>query len=88
MDATVARAPRFRARKVTENDYCFNVNLREGLTMHLSAPTTMVFVISIVLAILAVLSTFMPLPIIGEYRFWVAVAAYVILAIGNIFRGV
>ncbi|MEJ2516895.1 MAG: hypothetical protein P8Y82_02555 [Methyloceanibacter sp.] len=50
--------------------------------------TTMVFVISIVLAILAVLSTFMPLPIIGEYRFWVAVAAYVILAIGNIFRGV
>lgn len=56
--------------------------------MNLSAPTTMVFVISIVLAILAVLSMFMPLPIIGEYRFWVAIAAYVILAIGNIFRGV
>jgi len=56
--------------------------------MNLSAPTTMVFVISIVLAILAVLSTFMPLPIIGEYKFWVAIAAYMILACGNIFRGV
>lgn len=88
MRATVALAPRFRARKVTENHYSFNVNMREGLTMNLSAPTTMVFVISIVLAVLAVLSTFMPLPIVGEYKFWVAIAAYVILAIGNIFRGV
>ncbi len=56
--------------------------------MGLSAPTTMVFVISIVLAILAILSNFMPLPIIGEYKFGVAIAAYVILAIGNVFRGV
>ena len=56
--------------------------------MNLSAPTTMIFVISIVLAILAVLSTFMPLPIIGEYKFWVAIAAYVILAVGNMFRGI
>lgn len=56
--------------------------------MNLSAPTTMVFVISIILAILAVLSVFMPMPIIGEYKFWVAIAAYVILAAGNIFRGV
>jgi len=48
----------------------------------------MVFVISIVLAVLAILSTFIALPVIGEYRFWVAIAAYVILAVGNIFRGV
>lgn len=48
----------------------------------------MVFVISIVLAVLAILSTVMTLPVIGDYRFWVAIAAYVILAIGNIFRGV
>ena len=80
--------PRLRARKVTENDYSPHVNTREGLNMSLSAPTTMVFVISIVLAILAILSNFMPLPIIGEYKFGVAIAAYVILAIGNVFRGV
>lgn len=84
----MTQVPRFRARKVTETDYSFNVNMREDLTMNLSAPTTLIFVISVVLAILAILSTFMPMPIIGEYRFWVAIAAYVILAIGNVFRGV
>lgn len=56
--------------------------------MNLSAPTTVVFVISLILAILAILSTFMPLPIIGEYKFGIAIIAYVILAIGNIFKGV
>lgn len=56
--------------------------------MNLSAPTTVVFVISLVLAILAVLSTFMPLPIIGEYKFWVAIAAYIVLAAGNVMKGV
>lgn len=84
----VTLPPRFRARKVTQNDYSSNVNTREELIVSLSAPTTMVFVISIVLAVLAILSTVMTLPLIGDNRFWVAIAAYVILAIGNIFRGV
>lgn len=55
--------------------------------MSLSPPTTMVFVVSIVLAILAVISTFTPLPFITENAFWVAIAGYVILALGNILRG-
>ncbi|WP_172653255.1 hypothetical protein [Methyloceanibacter caenitepidi] len=80
--ATVPRSQSHRKRLQFQRQH------EGGFDMNLSAPTTMVFVISIVLAILAVLSTFMPLPIIGEYKFWVAIAAYVILAIGNIFRGV
>ena len=59
-----------------------------GLIMSLSAPTTIVFVISIVLAALAIIGKFMPIPFITDQGFWVAVAAYIILAIGNIFRGV
>ena len=55
--------------------------------MNLSAPTTVVFVVSIILAILAVISTFVPIPFITEYAFWTAIIAYVILACGNIFRG-
>ena len=54
--------------------------------MNLSAPTNLVFVVSIVLAILAVIGTFTPLPFISEYAFWVAIAGYVILALGNILR--
>ena len=55
--------------------------------MSLSAPTNLVFVISVVLAILAVIGTFTQLPFISEHAFWVAIAGYVVLALGNILRG-
>jgi hypothetical protein len=55
--------------------------------MSLSAPTTIVFVVSIILAVLAIISTFVPIPFITDHAFWVAVVGYVILACGNIFRG-
>jgi hypothetical protein len=56
--------------------------------MNLSPPTTVVFVISLILAALAIIGKFVMIPVITEHGFWVAVIAYVILAIGNIFRGV
>lgn len=55
--------------------------------MSLSPPTTVVFVISIILAALAIIGTVIPIPVITEQGFWVAIIAYVILACGNIFRG-
>jgi hypothetical protein len=55
--------------------------------MSLSPPTTVVFVISIILALLAVIGNFVAIPFITEHGFWVAIVAYVILACGNIFRG-
>jgi hypothetical protein len=56
--------------------------------MNLSPPTTAVFVISLILAVLAVIGTFVAIPVISANSFWVAIIAYVILAIGNLFRGV
>jgi hypothetical protein len=76
-----------RARIFTENDYSSLVNKREGCAMSLSPPTTVVFVVSIILAALAIIGKFMPIPFITDHGFWVAVIAYVILAAGNIFRG-
>jgi hypothetical protein len=55
--------------------------------MSLSPPTTVVFVISIILAALAIIGQFVAIPFITEHGFWVAVVAYIILACGNIFRG-
>jgi hypothetical protein len=55
--------------------------------MNLSAPTIPVFVISLILAILAVVGVLTPIPFITENAFWVAIAAYVVLMIGNIMRG-
>ena len=38
------------------------------------------FVVSLVVVILAVLGVFIEIPIVSNYAFWFAVAAYVILA--------
>ena len=56
--------------------------------MNLSPPSTAVFVISLILAVLVVICTFVAIPLISANAFWVAIIAYVILAVGNVFRGV
>ena len=55
--------------------------------MNLSAPTTPIFLISLVLAILAVLGVYMPIPVVSGNAFWVAIIAYVVLLVGNVARG-
>jgi hypothetical protein len=56
--------------------------------MNLSPPTTAVFIISLILAVLAIIGQFAHIPVISDHGFWVAVIAYFVLAIGNVFRGV
>jgi hypothetical protein len=56
--------------------------------MNLSPPTTAVFVISLILALLAIVGKFVAIPFITEHGFWVAVIAYVVLAVGNLLRGI
>lgn len=55
--------------------------------MNLSAPTMPVFLISLILAILAVLGTFVVIPVVSANAFWVAVIAYVVLLVGNMAKG-
>ena len=39
-----------------------------------------VFLVSVILAGLAIVGVFIPIPFVSNYAFWVAIAAYVILA--------
>ncbi len=55
--------------------------------MNLSPPSAVVFIVTLILAALAVIGKFAPLPFITENGFWVAFIAYVILAAANLFRG-
>ncbi|MGH6866224.1 MAG: hypothetical protein ACREDO_08665 [Methyloceanibacter sp.] len=55
--------------------------------MNLSPPTTALFVVTLILAALAIIGAFLVIPFVSEYRFWILAAAYVVLAIGNLFRG-
>jgi hypothetical protein len=75
-------------RLFRENDYSPLVNKEGGLEMNLTPPSTAVAVISFILAALAIIGKFVAIPFISEHAFWVAIIAYVVLAVGNVFRGV
>ena len=56
--------------------------------MSLNAPTKMVFLISLVLAVLALLGAWViSIPVISGNAFLMTLLAYVVLAAGNILKG-
>jgi hypothetical protein len=56
--------------------------------MNLNAPTQLIFIIAVVLAVLALVGYLMPtIAIIGVYSFWIMTVAFVVLAAGVMFRG-
>ena len=55
--------------------------------MNLSAPTQPVFLIAVILAALAVLSTFVVIPVVTINAFWIAIIAFLILVVGNLAKG-
>jgi hypothetical protein len=56
--------------------------------MRLNAPTQLVFLISLALAILALVGHFVTIPFVSAYQFWVAIVAYVVLAAACVLKGV
>ena len=57
--------------------------------MRLNAPTQVVFFISLILVVLALIGLFVPgTPFISAYAFWLAIIGYVVLAAGCIMKGV
>lgn len=56
--------------------------------MNLNAPTQVVFIISLIIAILALIGHFVQIPVVSEFRYWFAIVAYIVLAAGCILKGV
>ncbi len=54
--------------------------------MNLHTPSVPLFVVSLVLAALALAGHFVLLPFVTLYGFWVAIIAYVILAAGVVMK--
>jgi len=52
--------------------------------MKLYAPALWLFVVSLIIAVIAVLGVFIPIPFVTMYGFWIAILAYVVLAVGNV----
>jgi hypothetical protein len=54
----------------------------------LSAPTQIVFLISLALAVIAVIGVFVSIPFVSLYAFWIAIIGYIVLAAGCMMKGV
>ncbi|MGI9479459.1 MAG: hypothetical protein ACR2PI_22345 [Hyphomicrobiaceae bacterium] len=58
--------------------------------MRLSPPTLLLFLISLVLALIAMATklSYVPIPrYLPHQEYWLAITAYMVLAVGVIFRG-
>ena len=55
--------------------------------MKLTPPTQNVFWISVVVAAVALVGTFVTIPFVSTYAFWLLVVAYVLLVLGNTMKG-
>jgi hypothetical protein len=54
----------------------------------LNAPTQVMFLVSLVIVLLAIIGLFVNIPVISMYAFWIAVLGYVVLAAGCVLKGV
>jgi hypothetical protein len=52
--------------------------------MRLHAPTKGWFTASLIIALVAVMGALSPMPYVTNYAAWVAILAYVVLAVGNL----
>jgi hypothetical protein len=57
--------------------------------MELSAPTKIVFIIAVILAILSLLAVVgIATGVLGAYSYWLMLVAFIVLAAGNLLKGV
>jgi hypothetical protein len=52
--------------------------------VRLHAPTKGWFMASLIIALVAVFSALSPVPYVTSYGIWVAILAYIVLAVGNL----
>ena len=55
-----------------------------GLIVRLHAPTKGWFTASLIIALIAVVDALSPVPYVTSYGIWVAILAYIVLAVGNL----
>jgi purine-cytosine permease-like protein len=55
--------------------------------ININRPSTRVVIVSVILAILALIGHFSRVQYLTEYQFWLAMIAYVALLLGVLFKG-
>lgn len=61
------------------------MTFQEVRTMQLSPPKQTTFFIAVILAVLGVLASFVTIPVLSGFSFWLVVIGFIVLAAGNLF---
>jgi hypothetical protein len=59
----------------------------EMKTMKLSKPKVVTFWIAVILAALGVLASLVTIPVLSGFAFWLVVIGFIVLALGNLVKG-
>ena len=55
--------------------------------MSLNAPSQMLFIIAVVLAVVALLGAIVSIPVVSTYAFWILLIGFIVLAAGVMMKG-
>ena len=55
--------------------------------MKVNAPTKNIWLVSVVIGVLALIATFVSIPVVSAYAFWFMTAAFVLLALSTVLKG-
>lgn len=76
----------FYESNVTQILYKFSYNLVEEI-MNLNEPKVITFWIAVVIAVVALIAYFVTIPVLSGISFWLLAIAFVVLAAGNVVKG-
>ena len=55
--------------------------------MKLSPPKNVTWILAFLVGLLGIIAHLFPIPFVSEYDFWLVVAAFALLVLGTLFRG-
>lgn len=55
--------------------------------MKLNAPTMIVWIIAVILGVLGILGTFVTIPMVSAYSFWLVTVGWVLLVAATVLKG-
>jgi hypothetical protein len=56
--------------------------------MKLSAPKQGTFWVAVILALLGLVGSFVAIPVVSQYAFWLVVIGFIVLFLGNVMEGI
>jgi fatty acid desaturase len=73
--------------RVTESRRAKKYLKEPEMKIKLTEPTVLTFIISVVVALVALLAFIGVIPFLAPFAFWIMLVAFVILALGNLLKG-